>query len=163
MARDPDKDYVVTAPYVTMAVMTSEGKRVVGFGPGATVPGDVTEEQFDHHLANGLIAAVGEAPMTIGPTAQQLAQQARDQVAGARIQFADAQARLDNALAAKDAADAAVLAEQAKADARSGDQEAAQHRVAQRAGDEAPDAKARPLRGAAKAAADKAAADKAGG
>jgi hypothetical protein len=53
--------YVVTAPYITVSTGTPEGRRLVGFYAGATLPDDVPEESIKHHLDSGLIAKSGEA------------------------------------------------------------------------------------------------------
>jgi len=155
MARDASKHYVVTGPYVTMTTMTSEGLRVMGYGAGAAVP-PITDEQFDHLLAHGLIAAVGDEPVfAVGATPTQVAQQARDEAAAARIALAEAQARLANAEAAAEAADASARDERDRAAARQADQAAAAERSAARAAGEEPPAPAKAARTSGKAAAAK--------
>lgn len=100
MAREKDKQYVVTGAYVPMKVMTADGYQVRGFAQGAPVP-ELDPATFDHLLSHGLIAAEGEQPAAgVGPTASQLAQQARAELAASRQAVADAQVRLDNAQAA---------------------------------------------------------------
>jgi len=114
LSRDPNKRYVVTAPYVTLRTMTVEGNRMLGFQAGATVPDDVPEDSFDHHLSHGLIAPAGEeAQVTVGQSAEARARQARNDVASARRDLAGAQARYDDALAIKADADAELAAERA--------------------------------------------------
>ena len=133
MARDKDKEYVVTGAYVTMTTMTNQGMRVMGYFPGALVP-PIPVEQFDHLLANGLIAAVGDEPQfSVGPTPESVAQQSRDEEASARMAMAEAQARLDNAAAQRAAAEDAVKAERERAKSRAADEDAAAKRVADRA------------------------------
>jgi hypothetical protein len=115
MSRDPNKQYKVTAPYVTMESVTDQGRRVQGYADGAPVPNTVPDWQFDHLFSHGLIAAQGEQPVnTVGQSAEQRARQALAEVQAARTAVAEAQARLDNALADQKSADA-ELAEQRKA------------------------------------------------
>lgn len=54
------KQYVVTGAYVTLKTSTPQGPRILGFYRGAPVPADVSQEQIDHHLNQGLIAEVAD-------------------------------------------------------------------------------------------------------
>lgn len=133
MSRDRTKDYVTCAPYVTMATMTVEGKRILGYGPGARVPENLPDADFDHLLSHALICALGEEPVfAVGATADQLAQQARDAEAAARLALAEAVARLDIAKAQREAAEQGAQSERDKADARQKRAEAAALRQAER-------------------------------
>jgi hypothetical protein len=54
------KHYYVTGAYVTVRTMTPDGPRVVGLYEGAPWPDDAAEAATEHHLAEGLIAEVGQ-------------------------------------------------------------------------------------------------------
>jgi hypothetical protein len=55
--------YVVTAPYVTMQVVDTNGASVIrGFYKGAAVPAGVDEASLLHHLDCGMVAEVPDVP-----------------------------------------------------------------------------------------------------
>lgn len=136
---DRNKDHVVTGAYVTMATMTSDGYRVMGFMLGSPVPKDVSQEVLDHLVAHGLATEVGLEPVVAGqPSADQLRRQADDELAAAKVGAEAAQTRVDNAQEAVKAvqglADQVDEQEQAREKARA---EAAQ-RLSDQQGDRPP-------------------------
>lgn len=65
--------YVVTAPYVTLTVPTTDGPQVRGFYAGATVPNGVSDESIKHHLDNGMIAKSADAEKELAAQPGELA------------------------------------------------------------------------------------------
>ncbi len=53
--------YLVTAPYVTVNVGTHDGRKLIGYYNGATLPSDAGEEGIKHLLRMGMIVDLDAA------------------------------------------------------------------------------------------------------
>lgn len=99
---DSKKQYVVTAPYVTLHCVDANGAPViVGFYKDALVPAGVTAESLKHHLDGGMVAEVGEAAAEAKAEAKVDAKTAADE---AKATEAAAKAQADEDATAKTAA-----------------------------------------------------------
>ncbi len=112
------KEYVVTAPYVTVKTMTIQGVRVVGLMEGAPLPADVPERDLKHLLDQGLAHERGWQPPS--PEDEAIASDAgmaAAQLANAQAGLDKAQKQLDDAKAAVDRFNQAAADQKATAEA----------------------------------------------